>query len=134
MLIKGDTLTIYTTGYAGKNAIDLKVLAERLGATVVDIRLVPASRFRKEWRGSELGKLLGDRYVQVRELGNVNYRLGGPIKIDDLDTGIARLLEIGGTLILLCGCADAQTCHRRVVAREMETKGHQVIEVERWAE
>jgi len=127
-------LTIYTTGYAGKNATDLKALVERLGATVVDIRLVPASRWRKEWRGSELGKLLGDRYVQVRELGNVNYWLGGPIKINNLDAGITRLLEISGTLILLCGCADAEACHRRVVARELEDLGHEVSELEGWKE
>ena len=112
--------------------ITVEALAERLGTTVIDIRLVPASRWRKEWRDSELRNLLGDRYVHVRELGNEHYKEGGPIKIKDMDAGIKKLLEIGGSLILLCGCKDKLDCHRRVVARELEERGHQVSEVESW--
>jgi uncharacterized protein (DUF488 family) len=125
-------LNIHTTGYAGKHATDLLALAERLDATVIDIRLVPSSRWQKQWRAGQLRELLGARYEHVRDLGNENYKLGGPVKIKDLDAGINKLLEIGGTLILLCVCSDPETCHRRVVARELEARGHQVSELESW--
>ena len=52
-------------------------------------------------------------YYHIPALGNVNYR-GGPIVIADYAAGkhvIEDLRSRARTVVLLCVCADVQTCH-----------------------
>jgi uncharacterized protein (DUF488 family) len=66
------TRTIYTLGYAGWTPEAITALVERLGATLVDIRLAPTSRV-PHWRGEALKALVGRlRYYWLRDLGNRN--------------------------------------------------------------
>ena len=37
-------MKVYTLGYVGWKHAELKELAERLGATIIDVRMVPRSR------------------------------------------------------------------------------------------
>jgi uncharacterized protein (DUF488 family) len=124
----------YTTGYAGQRPEDLLVLAELLEATVIDIRYAARS-MRPQWRRQALAGLLGDRYRHVRTLGNVNYREpAAGIVIADPEAGLADVLSERRAVILLCGCGEAETCHRRVVARLLEGRGLTAEEIGDWAE
>lgn len=107
---------VYLTGYAGRKPETLKAIVERMDAVVVDIRYSPRSRVLM-WNKASLIQLLGWRYVHVPALGNLNYKSGEKIVIANLDAGAAMLSTIAGeTLILLCVCRQAATCHRTVVA------------------
>lgn len=108
---------LYTLGYARWSPAAVQSEIDRLGATLVDVRMAPTSR-RPEWRRDALHALLGRRYVHMPALGNVNFRDGGPIRLHHPEQAvgpIARLLE-RGPVVLLCGCDDWQTCHRSVAA------------------
>ena len=100
---------IYTTGYYGHQPEALKALADALGATVVDIRFMPASRV-PGWRKQALQKLLGDRYLWVQAFGNIHYNDGQPIQIADMAAGggtpLAAAIEAGLALALRLGRAD----------------------------
>jgi PRTRC genetic system protein C len=109
---------VYTWGYGGRSVDNLRYHIERTGALVVDIRYNPNSR-RPEWRGDALRQALPQgSYVQVRALGNENYKIGGYAKIHDMEMGVALLKMTlqNRPVLLLCGCADFTTCHRTMVA------------------
>lgn len=120
---------IYTAGYSGHTPAQLQVAAEELGALVVDIRWSPRSR-APGWNGEELEALLGERYRWCRAFGNVNYANGGEIKMPHLSIGMRHLAQWvkEQPLILLCGCPDASSCHRREIARMLEAAGWTVPE------
>lgn len=109
--------TIYTVGYARLRELKRLVdLAADLDAVVVDVRYQPYTSF-KGWSRTDLHACLGRGYRWVVGFGNVNYR-GGPVRLHDPAHGlavVAPLLE-AQSVILLCGCADVATCHRRLVA------------------
>lgn len=108
---------IYTLGYgAGWSPSTLAAEVARHDALLWDIRYQPWSRTR-QWRREALAELLGERYVYVKALGNVNYR-GGPIQLADPAAAVrpARLALERWPLILLCGCPDHEDCHRSVAA------------------
>ncbi len=115
--------TIYTYGYTGATPADLKAYIDELDAYLIDVRYSPRSRV-PQWRQEALRDLVGltehgrARYRHIIELGNANYNSDGPI---ELYAPAAGLREIAPYLaarpcILLCGCADWRSCHRRVVA------------------
>jgi len=112
---------IYEVGYRGmKNERDLKLAAARVAnSIVVDVRISPGRPFIP-FNSSRLRDLLGDGYLWVRDLGNLNYRsYDEPKKIADLESGITQVLaqiEAGRTPILMCACGDFHECHRRDVA------------------
>jgi len=110
-------LSLYTFGYSGSTPEKLQNYAEYFGAMVVDIRCNPTSRV-PHWRLPELRRLLSERYVHFGELGNINYKNGGPIMLANPGAGIDRLavLLANGPAIILCGCQDHRECHRAVVA------------------
>ena len=112
-------MTIYTLGYSGWKIEQMAAVLERLGAVLVDVRMVPRSR-APQWNGGVLHRRLGERYVWVRELGNRNYRgTFEQIEIADFPAGERRLREIaaaGQPVILLCGCANVNLCHRKLLA------------------
>jgi hypothetical protein len=72
-----------------------------------------------DWQRSALEAEYGTRYhCAGRYLGNVNYGTGGPIELADATTGIRGLVQYlseGHDLILLCGCAEYESCHRKTV-------------------
>lgn len=108
---------IYTLGYgAGWSPATLADAVAGLSAALWDIRYQPWSK-SPQWRGQALAALLGAAYVAVRALGNVNYR-GGPVQLADPASAVARARATLAQrpIVLLCGCADAATCHRGVAA------------------
>lgn len=118
--------TVYTAGYSGHTLAQLVAASKRLNAVVLDIRLVPQSRWQPQWRQLSLGATLGDRYHHVHALGNKRYKDGPPVELVDVTAGIydvKEYLDFGVSVILLCGCKDFDTCHRATVARELATAG-----------
>jgi uncharacterized protein (DUF488 family) len=113
-------MTIYTLGYSGWKIEDVEAVLERLDAILVDVRMVPRTRWQPQWNAAVLHARLGDRYVWLREFGNRNYKgTFEQIEIADFPAGKKRLREIaapGKAIVLLCACRDVNICHRKVVA------------------
>lgn len=114
---------LYTLGYTGRKPDDIAVIAKGLGAAVVDIRLNPVSRM-DHWNGYSLRSFLdrqGLTYAHIPDLGNLNYKNGGPIAIKDITMGALslRTLLFACPCVLLCACADHESCHRSFVAQHM---------------
>jgi uncharacterized protein (DUF488 family) len=109
--------TLYTIGYTGAKPAQLVALVQQLGAVMVDTRYSLHSRVR-QWTGMGLRELLGESYLHLRSLGNVNYKGDGPIKINQPEIGVPQVVALLAQqpVILLCVCANHHTCHRSVVA------------------
>ena len=125
-------MTIYTLGYSGWGIEDVEAVLDRLDAVLVDVRMVPRSRWAAAWNSAVLAKRLGDRYAWLREFGNVNYKgTFEQIEIADFPAGETRLREIAATgkaIVLLCGCRDINVCHRKVLAdRLAQAWGAEVV-------
>jgi uncharacterized protein (DUF488 family) len=116
---------VHTAGYSGRRPEWLLTAVLRLNAVVLDIRLSPHSRI-PSWSKGHLAAFLGvdedgiPRYRHLPAFGNVNYRTGGPIVLADPDAGIDIVRNESRTPILMCGCANFDRCHRRVVARLLQ--------------
>jgi uncharacterized protein (DUF488 family) len=112
--------TIYTLGYSGWKIEDVEAVLGRLDAILIDVRMIPRSRWAAAWNSAVLAKRLGERYVWLREFGNRNYKgTFEQIEIADFPTGETRLRELAATgkaIVLLCGCRDVNVCHRKVLA------------------
>lgn len=119
--------TVYTFGYQGQQPYQLLQALERMGAVLFDIRYSARSRIHC-WNGDVLAKTFGERYRYVPELGNINYR-GGPIQIANLEKGIEKVLLEERPVVLMCVCSDYGTCHRRVVAEALQTRGIETKEL-----
>lgn len=125
---------LYTYGYGGPNPRqaleDLKGYAAV--GVVLDIRLKP-------WSGIKVdGKLVFTKaalfnalawplvYGHCDLLGNVNYR-GGPIQLKDPEGGMEYLrnlyVALSRDVVLLCGCEEAEYCHRKTVAELAVERG-----------
>ncbi|HEX8221822.1 MAG TPA: hypothetical protein VF914_21720 [Chloroflexia bacterium] len=110
--------TIYTFGYTGSSPEDLKGYMQALDAILVDVRMSPYSR-APHWTGASLRVQVGDdRYIGCPQLGNRNYNKPGPIELFAPEIGLrmVRALLQHYPVILLCGCQDVVTCHRKVAA------------------
>ncbi len=116
-------MTIYTLGYSGWRIEDVEAVLDRLDAILVDVRMVPRTRWAPAWNSAVLAGRLGERYTWLRAFGNVNYKgTFEQIKIADFDAGEIRLREItatGKAVVLLCGCRDVNVCHRKVLAERL---------------
>ena len=119
---------IHTAGYSGRKLDDFQAAVAQLDAFVVDIRLVPQSRFFPAWRKSNLEKVFGDRYRHVKELGNTKFK-EKRIAINDLDAGLEVIMQIEGDVILLCACKDRNFCHRKIIGEALEERGFSVKEL-----
>ena len=119
---------IYTAGYYGRDIIEFKATVERLNAVVVDIRLVPQSRFTPEWRQKNLQTLFGESYLHIKELGNKGFK-EKRIEIADLEIGLEVVTQIKQDMILLCACKDYEKCHRKVIAEELKVRGYKTEEL-----
>jgi uncharacterized protein (DUF488 family) len=113
---------IHTFGYSGHDPSDLARRLEETGATLIDIRYSPRSR-NPVWSRKRLEEAFGERYVHCPELGNRNYRNGGPVEIADYEAGRDLLKGIPGPVLLMCACKDPKVCHRTVVAEQLRNDG-----------
>ncbi len=119
---------LYSAGYQRLDLAAFVAFVQREDLTVADVRLKPVSRNFK-WNKNALTTLLGDRYVWIEELGNLNYK-GGPIVLKDEATGMATLwtlLNREQPVVVLCVCADPAICHRTVVTTQLEAAGVLVL-------
>jgi uncharacterized protein (DUF488 family) len=109
--------TLYTLGYTGLKPELIAQAAQAKHALVVDTRYRAQSR-QPHWNKKALTLLLGQHYVHLPSLGNVNYKNGGEIVIADPDVGVPFVVQRlqKQPVVLLCVCADVDTCHRKVVA------------------
>lgn len=109
--------TIYTYGYSNSDPQHLARYAAHVDAIVIDTRMKPVSR-NPGWNKGRLQALLGERYLHVGALGNVNYKTGGEIKLADPDRGVEIVSGVltNHPVILLCACKDVAECHRKVAA------------------
>lgn len=117
---------IYLMGYTGRKPGDILTIAEQLDALVCDIRYSPFSRVPC-WQQQALIELLGHRYRHIREFGNTSYKTGG-INIANIAAGERMLRGLSNTVILLCACKDAASCHRTVIGKYLTEHGYTVSE------
>lgn len=131
---------IFSTGYFGDHASSgmgkwdaFTHLIEELRLIVVDIRFAPWSQ-APIWRKHHLQEQLGYRYQHVPELGNRNYKNGGPIEIVNIDLGLKRLLSIVDDEdmlireeyrcpLILCACTEYERCHRQPIVEAAMATG-----------
>jgi hypothetical protein len=93
-------------------------VVEVLGADLIDVRYRAGSR-NPAWNKTAMQRFFGPAYWHCRELGNVNYRSGGPIKLNKPEEVAPRIGEIlqSKPVILLCACKETYTCHRHNAAQ-----------------
>ncbi len=114
---------LYTFGYTDvcPDAVIEQLVA--LDILIVDIRYSPGSRVAK-WRQAQLQERLGDHYIHVQALGNVNYnRPGAPIHLFQPENGVnlvGERLQRGQHLALMCMCREVEECHRLEAARKVQ--------------
>lgn len=123
--------TAYLTGYAGKptrKPEQLRQLAINLGATVVDARYSPRSRVA-HWNKETLHLALQGRYIWLQGFGNWLYK-SGKIALHDPYAAMMRLGDSSiNSAIILCACADGESCHRKQVGEYLAAHGWTVREV-----
>src|SRR5664279_4232291 len=91
------TMTIYTLGYSGWKIEEVEAVVSRLDAILVDVRMVPRSRWAPGWNATVLHARLGEKYVWLKEFGNRNYKgTFEQIEIADFPVGEQRLRELVG--------------------------------------
>lgn len=129
-------LKIYTIGTNGKNK---EIFAEILNAvnvnTVIDVRLWRQSRFVPWTSGTNLQRMLGDKYKYIPELtptldlltkiknGTINWTEYEQIFNDILKKRRIENLFTPDTINKVCFlCAEktAENCHRRLVAEYLQ--------------
>jgi uncharacterized protein (DUF488 family) len=129
--------TIYTIGYAHPDtAADVPRLMQQEHIILLDVRFSPRSRWKPTWNRAALQTTYGARYQWEKRLGNLNYQqreLGIELAEGHLDAAqeAAALLAAGTSLILLCACKDARTCHRTLVAKLVQDAVQALREVGR---
>ena len=133
-----DSRVLFTIGYEGRTVEELLTRLKSAGvALLVDVRYRPQSR-KPGFSRTKLGQFCesaGIGYVHYRELGTPpemmrRYGVGGYDSAAFAEyrryvRGQYGALQRAGELVtrtpccLLCYEADAQSCHRRVVAEEL---------------
>jgi uncharacterized protein (DUF488 family) len=112
------TLSLYTLGYARWSIEEVEHQMDELDALLIDVRQSPHTS-KPGFSKPELASRFGTEYVHVPGFGNVNYK-EGPIKLAAPDEGLRLLRRNDGPFVLLCGCRDAETCHRSQVAQVIQ--------------
>lgn len=132
-------MSIFTIGYEGADiASFIQALSHAGVRTVADVRAVAVSR-RKGFSKTALAEHLGDagiNYVHFRDLGDPKpgreaARAGRMREFESIysahmntaaaQTQLAALAQLSGSgdVALLCYEADAQGCHRTMIARSI---------------
>jgi hypothetical protein len=124
--------TIYSIGYAVKEDREyLEELMKQPDIVLIDIRKEPSSQMAgfDERHRHELSQKYGKKYRWLGNmLGNLNYRPKDRTKgfrLVNEEAGISKLiqgLKYGHSIVLLCGCSKAHTCHRTYIARKLIAK------------
>jgi uncharacterized protein (DUF488 family) len=143
---------IYTWGYRSAKGANpgraLRIAQEHGIVLVVDVRAHRGGRSR-DWSGRDWEATFGQgfkppHYVPVPALGNPGK---SPEEWVPEDREMARFalrelghsLTCGGSIMLVCACADPLRCHRRFVAAELaERTGSRVVHLngvgDKWPE
>ena len=123
--------TLYSVGHSTVPLERFVALVTGAGVDVVaDIRRFPRSRRHPQFGRSNLERGLPIRYVWLgEELGG--FREGGYedwMTSASFERGIAALeaLAADGTPAFMCAEGAPARCHRRFVAVELASRGHQV--------
>jgi len=115
-------MNIYPCGYCVHGPLIEALMQQDLSLLLIDTRYSPRSRI-PGWSEAALRRRFGERYRWTGEtLGNVNYARGGPIRLADPARGIADVIQClreGHALILLCGCREYTSCHRRLIVERL---------------
>ena len=114
---------LYTFGYTDVDICPDAAIEQlvALDVVIVDIRYSPNSRAAK-WRQAQLQERLGEHYLHVQALGNVNYNRPGPIRLYQAEVGVnlaGERLRQGQHLAFMCMCPQLDGCHREVAAQKM---------------
>lgn len=122
-------MKVYPIGYRSDGQYIAELMAEDASLLLIDTRNTPYSKIEvfAQYNRAALQTTYGERYHWAGLfLGNENYReRNKPIKIAQPERGIQGLmmyLKEGHDLILLCGCANYQTCHRKVIVEMLKEK------------
>lgn len=114
-------------GYAMRGSE--KTLADLMkdGQTVLaDIRDNPICTWSERWNQPALREAYPGRYWPLRELGNANHAdPAAGIRLNDPERGIALLVKAlkRRRVVILCACANFETCHRRTVVELADQAG-----------
>src|SRR5580765_397995 len=108
---------VYPIGYSRNGAL-VETLMKQEQMLLIDTRSKPWSKI-PEYRQEALKERYKARYRFAGQyLGNVNFNNGEAIKIANPVVGITGLMKYlskGYDLIILCGCAQFELCHRKVI-------------------
>lgn len=124
-------MRFYTVGYAHWTAKALEERVRAMNAVLLDIRYSNYSR-RAEFGGEALKQRFQPSYHHLMSWGNRNYRRSG-IVIADFAGGLTIVRSwayMNRPFVLMCGCADYDTCHRKVVADLLRAEGYEVEELQ----
>jgi uncharacterized protein DUF488 len=115
--------TIYTLGSSQpKAAATLECLMRQPRTLLLDVRYQPVCRFNPHWNRASLAARYEEHYQWERRLGNMRYwsrdwAIQLPAGSQDAVREAASFICAGTSLVLLCCCGDACTCHRSYVAK-----------------
>lgn len=84
------------------------------------------------WRQIYLKVLLREKYRHVPQLGSRASRGGGQNYIQHLELSLKVLISFQANAVLMCECADANACHRLVIAKELRGRGFAAEESDDW--
>jgi len=115
---------IYTVGYQNITRKNLFSKLNEFNSLLIDIRFSPYS-FSPFWQKKELESTLKDKYVHIKELGNINYNNNKKIEIYDLEKGMEKLkqfIEEDVNFCLMCSCKDFSSCHRSLISQEIHNR------------
>jgi uncharacterized protein (DUF488 family) len=115
-------MRIETLGYARWTMAEVAAHVRDVDGWLIDVRLQPYSS-KPGFRKPDLDAELGGRYRHMPAFGNEAYDADGEdVRLRNVWRGIAQLEDaspLPSTLVLMCGCADWRSCHRRHVATHL---------------
>ena len=111
--------TVYTLGYRAPGAMEKVEELVQQGVMLLDIRMMPRSRYYWQWNRKQLEARFGlQHYDHLELLGNVNYAFPDrPIQLQNAEQGLLWLLIYlqRRDVLVICGCPDPFRCHRNDV-------------------
>ncbi len=115
---------IYTFGYSKCDAQKLCAAIKEIDGVLVDVRLAARSRV-PAWNKGRLQEMFSDRYVHIRNLGNLNYKGDRPVEIVNLEMGLQEVLILAKRrpVVLMCCCVNLEECHRSTLANALGERG-----------
>lgn len=122
-------MQVYAIGYRRNGQYIEELMSEDPTMLLIDTRKVPFSKIKAfaQFDKPALTVTYNKRYRAAGDfLGNLNFKIpNAPIKIAQPEIGIAgliRYLNEEHNLLLLCGCANYQVCHRKVIVEMLQAK------------